>query len=494
VISATYSHFVGTATTIKEQGLLTIGLVLKGRLIMRSQLITKIIFWLAFGAFLSVSIPHVAWMYHAYEPQDLPIWWVIAYAVAVGIDILVCWLSWIQSNGNRSDRAVTWVFIGLLAALSWYGNYLYSMAHNPAYQVNIWMIDLGFGVTTGQVTPVIVSAIPVFIIGYTYMLGKVNNASVKPKTAKELQAEADELEQAAEAKHRIATVKRAGKVSLLTGFIDGVTDVAKHARDATQSALLSQVGNEQDATQPAPGYATLDATPDATQSARDTQHWTQEKHTDKLARINEQDATQTDEQSAGITEGINEQDATQSSVLDGATSQRSVTIKEASLLLNLSESYVRTLVNNGKLRNTPRNKKRILKSSVDAYKAARKDTSKEEAITQGKTRLIIAPDEQDNIEQNESITLSMIEQRMYDALMKEPEKVAELLKLSQEQDITSFTAMLKKRYSEYASYITDARVSNVLAYAMEHNHAALPATNGHHESARTEELVPLNVG
>lgn len=423
---------------------------------MSKQLVTKLIFWLAFCAFLSVSIPHVAWMYHSYEPQDLPVWWVIAYAVAIGIDILVCWLSWVQSNGNTGDKIVTWLFIGLLAALSWYANYLYSMVHNPAYQVRVWNIDLGFGITTGQVTPVIVSAIPVFIIGYTYMLSKVNKADVKPKTALQLKAEADELQDAMREKQRIAALKRGGKVSALTGLFDAGKTVVNHVRKADESTEHNAAITEQDTT-----ISETSAAPIFTsENAAPAQVPTQPISAGIMPMITEQDAPVKPDDNAGIHAGITEQDTTKNDTASGSTGARSVSIKEASRIMGKSEQYVRTLVNNGKLHTAPRNKKLVLKSSIDALLTARKETGKMAAITP----LKVVSDEEDSTEQDAGITLGIVEQMMYDALAQNTEELPALLRLANEQGIEELTATLKARYSEHAGYITEQRVTNVLAY------------------------------
>ena len=77
---------------------------------------TVAIFWIAFGSFLATSIPHVAWLYQSFEPQDG--WWygITSYGVAVGIDVMIGWLSFVQTMGRGREVWFTWVFIGLLAA------------------------------------------------------------------------------------------------------------------------------------------------------------------------------------------------------------------------------------------------------------------------------------------------------------------------------------------------------------------------------------------
>ena len=63
---------------------------------------------------------------------------------------------------------------------------------------------------------------------------------------------------------------------------------------------------------------------------------------------------------------------------DGSTTPLSVTVKEAATMLGLSESYVRELRSNKKLRCSGRNKKLILVSSIKAYRESRQNTGQNE--------------------------------------------------------------------------------------------------------------------
>lgn len=151
---------------------------------MKQITVTTILFWIAFIAFLATSLPHVAWLYHLFEPDKSLAWWVLSYGIAASIDIMLAWLSWSNANSpKRTGKGVTVAFILALAVLSWYANYLYVLDHQPYQAPSIWSIDMGFGLTTGFITPIIVSAIPLFVIGYTYMLGQLN--AVKSETLEE---------------------------------------------------------------------------------------------------------------------------------------------------------------------------------------------------------------------------------------------------------------------------------------------------------------------
>src|SRR5438105_115435 len=91
-------------------------------------------FWFAFAAFLSASIPHVAYFFRAFEPSasgQEPYWWVVAYAIAISIDVTIFLLSLTvaQMQRRRAARGVilsVWAFVLALVLLSWYINYQYA--------------------------------------------------------------------------------------------------------------------------------------------------------------------------------------------------------------------------------------------------------------------------------------------------------------------------------------------------------------------------------
>ena len=177
---------------------------------MKTQKVTRGLFWVAFGVFLAVSIPHVAWVFRAYEPQGTNgfdgVWWPLAYGFALAIDAVIAWLSHIKSTGEKAgDMWEAWLFIGALVAMSWYFNWIYALAHDPANPGrDVWAIVLISqwaimpALTVGKLTPVIISALPVFIIAYTYMLSKLAHAkAVAAKSVEELEAEAHEAQRRA---------------------------------------------------------------------------------------------------------------------------------------------------------------------------------------------------------------------------------------------------------------------------------------------------------
>ena len=79
-------------------------------------------------------------------------------------------------------------------------------------------------------------------------------------------------------------------------------------------------------------------------------------------------------------------------------------------------------------------------------------------------------------QQQQALDLSFVEGMMYDAIRQAtPEQQAELRALAGSQPLADFTRTLQSRFPQQASYITEERVKNVLAYDRQHQ-TQVPAT------------------
>src|SRR5713226_1055600 len=210
------------------------------------RIITLGLFWGAFLSFLAVSIPHVAWLYQTYEPKDGS-WYtlVTTYGVAVGIDVMIAWLSWVQVAGKGARSGVTWVFIVALSLLSWYANYLYGMNNDPIRQADIWNISIAFGITTtGYITPCIISAVPLFSLAYTAMLHTVMNQKVE--TVEEMRIRLTEMRDRKEVEKELKEVQGGGFANRIIGAAqagkDTVVGIKKVVQEEeTQPTSLPEV-------------------------------------------------------------------------------------------------------------------------------------------------------------------------------------------------------------------------------------------------------------
>jgi hypothetical protein len=214
----------------------------------RQKRVTQWLFWGAFGIFLAVSIPHVAWVVDQYEPHrnNNPLigffYGMLALGYAIAIDGIMAWLTHVQSSGmgpgrNRWDKGMTWMFIIALVAMSWYLNWVYNLAHDPSGQSgDVWRFGLTNPIgafpalTVGNFTPVLLAALPVFTIAYVSILNRVNAMKAQnAKSVEQLEQEATEAERRAIAMRHI---RNAGRTVDATGkVVTGVFGLAKKVRE-----------------------------------------------------------------------------------------------------------------------------------------------------------------------------------------------------------------------------------------------------------------------
>ncbi len=134
-------------------------------------------FWAAFAVFLAASIPHVAYFFHSFEP-DNPWSWAVSYSIAISIDVTIYLLSWTafqRFRRYRSWRAVWqhWLLILLCTLFSWAMNWAYSKQfHSPtalsiAEQYAPWL---------SNIFPFLASSFPLLGIVYTMMAETITDA------------------------------------------------------------------------------------------------------------------------------------------------------------------------------------------------------------------------------------------------------------------------------------------------------------------------------
>lgn len=211
--------------------------------------ITYWFFWFAFAAFLSASIPHVAFFFRAFEPQagglDM-LWWIVSFAIAGSIDITIFLLSVTVANMQRARKppalvASVWLFIIGLAALSFYINAKYAQHFTDTAMISPTALSLPWAGNIPDINPLIASMFQILAIAYTWIADKII-ADEKPITARELKERADELELIAQEKKRIAQAKRELKEET-GGLIGGIGSALKRAK--LEAIALKNAGIEQ---------------------------------------------------------------------------------------------------------------------------------------------------------------------------------------------------------------------------------------------------------
>ena len=179
------------------------------------NLVLQIVLWLAFGAFLLASLPHVAYFFASFEPQEWTTngyqvndyWWTISYCLAFAIDVTSFLLSLnVAIKMRRATNGMSgipklaaafgvmvthWPFILLLVGFSWLVNYehaqqfhsdMLSLAEAKTINLLFWSGSIR------DLNPVIASAFPVLAVAYTGMSDRVKserksaNATIEAST------------------------------------------------------------------------------------------------------------------------------------------------------------------------------------------------------------------------------------------------------------------------------------------------------------------------
>lgn len=159
--------------------------------------VLQFVLWLAFAGFLSASLPHVAYYFASFEPQQSDgtissYWWAVAYVIAGGLDITSFLLSLnVAIKQRHATAGLTgvpklaagfgvflshWPFILFLVAFSWLVNFEYA----KQFQSDMLSIAdttkisfLWWSGTLRDLNPLIASSFPVLAIAYTGMADSV---------------------------------------------------------------------------------------------------------------------------------------------------------------------------------------------------------------------------------------------------------------------------------------------------------------------------------
>lgn len=170
----------------------------------------QVTLWLAFGAFLLASLPHVAYFFATFEPENngtvSDYWWFVAYALALAIDVTSFLLSLnVAVKMRRATSglyglqkcgaalivfATHWPFILLLVGFSWLVNF----EHAKEFQSSMLSLAesttisiFGWSATLQNINPVIASAFPVLAVAYTGMSDRISSErkSITPAVAQQ---------------------------------------------------------------------------------------------------------------------------------------------------------------------------------------------------------------------------------------------------------------------------------------------------------------------
>lgn len=190
----------------------------------------RIVFLFAFGAFLTASIHHIAAFFGDYEPSQVG---PQSYALAISIDgtalVLTIGVMFFADRMPWYAKGFVWFFIIGLTAFSWVVNWQYAVAfQNPN----------GF---TSKLDPVWQSINPILASSFAFLNLAYSLVSeffsAKKKTAVELQAELDALNETGEIERKLREKK--AEISG-PGFIQIVKEKAKEIKSAASEVLADE--------------------------------------------------------------------------------------------------------------------------------------------------------------------------------------------------------------------------------------------------------------
>jgi hypothetical protein len=389
--------------------------------------IIRAVFLFAYGAFLYASIRHLATFFHNFESDATN--WNGSYTLAISIDltslILTVGVMFFRKGMPWGALIVVWFFIIALTAFSWLVNWEYAMRYQSS--------DLTQDATLKMLNPILASAFAFLNLAYSVVAEFFNT---KKQTAEELQKEADRLEALATQQTRLDTIKdRMKKPGLIQRakalaleaktaakevleehealpvspeeplpeklqktlqFLSEHPELVDHWGIGSDEQLAAYLGLERPASarfwwlkamerwpqsttdksspNTPPEEIDKDTANDGTMmetSGEETLQDTKMEPNGKTSSITGKSATLGDGVSQSYDTG---KTSAQKPPSNGSTPPLSVTVKEAALMLGLSETYVRELRGNKKLRCSGRNKKLILVSSIKAYQHAHQKT------------------------------------------------------------------------------------------------------------------------
>ena len=394
--------------------------------------VIRAVFLFAYGAFLWASIHHVATFFHNFESDATN--WNGSYTLAISIDltslILTVGVMFFRKGMPWGALIVVWFFIIALTAFSWFVNWEYAMR----YQSN----DLTHDAILKMLNPILASAFAFLNLAYSVVAEFFNT---KKQTAEEVAKEVDRLEALASQQSRLDTIKdRMKKPGLIQRAKELALEAKTAAKEvleeheATPLSSLEPLPEKLEKTlQFLSEHPELvdnwDAGSDEQLAAylglerktsarfwwlKAMELWPLYK-TDKSSQNAAREATGKDTPNDGSTMDASRDETPQDTAVgrsrktstiivksatpgagmsqsndtsitslgtpssDGSTTPLSVTVKEAAMMLGLSETYVRELRSNKKLRSPGRNKKLILVSSIKAYQKSHQKSKQNES-------------------------------------------------------------------------------------------------------------------
>lgn len=197
----------------------------------------RIVFLFAFGAFLSASIHHIAAFYSGFEPTgaiDAQ-----SYTLAISIDftalVLTVGVMFFSERMPGYARFFIWAFIVALTGFSWVVNWQYAVTYQQPNGLTshldpVWQ----------NINPILASSFAFLNLAYALVS---EFFSAKKKTAAELQAELDALNETADLEKQLREKKEQASGP---GLIHRLKETAKEIKEAAKEVIgetVNETGN-----------------------------------------------------------------------------------------------------------------------------------------------------------------------------------------------------------------------------------------------------------
>lgn len=195
----------------------------------------RCVFLFAFIAFLSASVSHVAVFFNNFEADKSN--WVEPYMLAISIDltalVLTIGVMFFRKDMPWYALTITWLFIIGLTSFSWVVNWEYA----STFQGTV----LNTNDTLSTLNPILASSFAFFNLVYSFVS---EFFGMKEKTAADLIAEADRLEELEQAQKRIDAYRQRNKKASIIQRAKETLIEAKEAVNELKNGTEEEVTEE----------------------------------------------------------------------------------------------------------------------------------------------------------------------------------------------------------------------------------------------------------
>lgn len=335
------------------------------------------LFSLGFAMFLGISIPKVGGVFLIFAPaQNDLVWKIASYGAAFTIDVLAGWLVFATTAKHRRRfiQAMIWTFILSLSSYSIFLNWVYDELHTPGMTLSaVWSLPMFAGWNLGQLTSLLVSAIPAGILGFALIARLIREES-QPLSLDELRTLAAESVERTDLEKQLFTASMGKQTARITGLIAAGKEVASSLVKREQPAQVTP--KEEGETNP----------PSKEQPAQ-----IEEGNLPSFTPSLDPEISADDDL---LNEMLTHYPMAASWL---STSVKSVTVEEVCRVTRLSEKVIRNRMAKKTINRTPNNPDRVLKNSLlDWWTSSWQDELKKQQTAPLRVVTLVPSEDQSN--------------------------------------------------------------------------------------------------